>query len=152
MKKIFFPGSFNPFTRGHADIVCRLLTMSETVVVGIGKNIDKPESHRAAEENAESIREWAAANSLSDKVYVTIFSGLTGEEALRLGASVIARGVRNATDFDYEYTMATANRLLFNIETILIPASPELSSISSTLVRDLRAHGRDDLAQKLGGL
>ena len=152
MKKVFFPGSFNPFTRGHADIVCRLLTMTETVVVGIGKNIDKPESRRAAEENAESIREWAAANSLSDKVHVTIFSGLTGEEALRLGASVIARGVRNATDFDYEYTMATANRQLFNIETILIPASPELSSISSTLVRDLRVHGRDDLAQKLGGV
>lgn len=148
MKKIFFPGSFNPFTAGHADILNRLLKMADRVTVGIGVNTDKPSSAESAEKNAEEIRKYLADNKLDDRVEVITYSGLTGEKAVEAGACCMARGVRSASDFDYEYTLASANRDAFGIETILIPADPALSFVSSTIIRDLKKHGRDDIASR----
>lgn len=148
MKKVFFPGSFNPFTKGHADIARRLASMADSVVVGIGVNIRKPETKAEAEANAAAIRRWAKDAGLEDKIEVTVYDGLTAEEAVRHGASLIARGVRSAADFEYEFALASANRDAFGIETVLIPADPGLSFVSSTMMRDLIYHGRKDIAKK----
>lgn len=147
-RKLFFAGSFNPFTRGHADIVERLLALADSVIVGVGFNIDKAMSQEAAEKNASMIREWVVASGLAEQVEVEVYSGLTAEEAKKRGVCCLARGVRNATDFDYEYSLASLNREAFGIDTILLPASPALGVISSTAVRDLEAHGRSDIAKE----
>lgn len=149
MKRVFFPGSFNPFTKGHADILNRLLRLSDTAVIGIGVNAEKPSSAETAEKNAEKIAEYLKREGLESRVNVVIYSGLTGEEAKKNGADCMARGVRGATDFEYEYQLAAVNRELFGIETLLIPANPALAGVSSTAARDLQRHGREDLAAKL---
>lgn len=146
MKKIFFPGSFNPFTKGHADILRRLLNMAERVTIGLGVNPDKPFSLETAETNAGTIKAYLDREGLSARVDVVTYAGLTALEARRQGASCMARGVRNATDFDAEYALASANREAFGIETILIPADPALSFVSSSMIRDLKANGEDSLA------
>lgn len=148
MRKIFFPGSFNPFTKGHADIVERLLTMADTVTVGIGKNIDKPADAALSERNADAVRDWAQRAGIADRVEVVTYSGLTAEESRRLGADCMARGVRNGMDFEYEYSLAAMNRDAFGVETILLPADAALCMVSSTAIRDLQAHGRSDIAEK----
>lgn len=148
MKKIFFPGSFNPFTKGHADILLRLLKLADFVVIGIGVNASKPHSQDEAKKNAESILSFLKDNSLIDRVSVTIYTGLTAVEAKKAGADCMARGVRSCTDFEYEYSLAAANRDAFGIETLLIPADPALSFVSSSLIRDIEAHGDSSLAKK----
>lgn len=147
-RRIFFPGSFNPFTAGHADILRRLLALADFVTVGIGMNIDKPGSSELADTNARAILDFIADSGLTARVDVIVYSGLTGQKAKDLGASCIARGVRSATDFDYEYSMAAVNRSAFGIETIFLPADPQLGMVSSTVVRDLLSHGRDDIAKR----
>lgn len=148
MDRIFFPGSFNPFTRGHADILCRLLVMAEKVTVGIGVNIDKPEAASLSERNARAIRNYLRLNGLENRVEVVVYGGITAEEARKRGASVLARGVRSSQDFDYEYSLSAFNRDAFGIDTILIPADPALSYVSSTAVRDLIKHKHYDEAEK----
>lgn len=148
MKCVFFPGSFNPFTKGHADIIKRLLGLAERVVVGIGINIDKPSSSEEAHSNALKIREWIERKGLQERVEVIEYTGLSAEEAIARKAVCMARGVRGSSDFDYEYRLASINREAFGIETILIPADPLLSCVSSSALRDLEAHGRDDVAKK----
>lgn len=148
MKKIFFAGTFNPFTKGHADIALRILEIADKVTIGLGVNIDKPSSAKQAEENARLIEDWAAAHRLTERVEIVIYTTLTAEEAKKQGATCLARGVRNASDFDYEYALAAINRDAFGIDTILFPAAPEDSFISSSAIRDLQAHGRPDLAEK----
>ena len=148
MKKIFFAGTFNPFTKGHADIALRILEIADKVTIGLGVNIDKPSSAKQAEENTRLIEDWAAAHGLTERVEIVTYTTLTAEEAKKRGATCLARGVRNASDFDYEYALAAFNRDAFGIDTILIPAAPEDSFISSSAIRDLQAHGRHDLAEK----
>lgn len=148
MKRIFFPGSFNPFTEGHADILRRLLTLADSVIIGIGTNIDKPESASTAKKNLESIEKYIKDCGLEEKVKAIIYTGLTAEEALRQKADCMARGVRSGLDFDYEFQLAAINRDAFGIETILIPADPSLSYVSSTMIRDLEKHKRKDIASR----
>lgn len=145
---VFFPGSFNPFTKGHADIVTRLLALSEKVVIGIGCNIDKEASQLQAEENAKAIENFLTHADLKDRVSVKVYTGLTAHTAIGLKADCIARGVRSASDFDYEYALAAANKEAFGIDTIIIPANPALACVSSTLVRDIIKHGDYITAQK----
>lgn len=148
MSKVFFAGSFNPFTKGHADIVKRLLRIFDAVVVGIGVNIDKKSSVEDAERSVSRIKDWAFRSGLEKVVEVKSYSGITAEAAGESGCTCMARGVRNATDFDYEFAMASANRDAFGMETILIPADPALSYISSTLLRDLENHGKERISDK----
>lgn len=148
LNKIFFPGSFNPFTAGHADILERLLKLSEKVTVGVGVNADKPASAKDADRNAETIREYVRRKGLDRRVDVVVYSGLTAREAQLHGADCMARGVRSASDFEYEYSLAAANRDAFGMETILLPSSPSLSYISSSLLRDLINNDRTDIATK----
>lgn len=148
MKKVFFPGSFNPFTKGHADIVERLFQLFDFVIIGIGINIEKPSSEENAEKNASEIENWIERHGLQEKAKVIIYSGITAQEALKNDALCLSRGIRNATDFDYEFSLACLNKEIYGIETLLIPADPALSFISSTALRDLEKHGCRDIASR----
>lgn len=140
MRKAFFPGSFNPFTKGHADIVERGLRLFDSITIGIGYNAEKPRSAETAAKNLSMIKELYAGN---DKVDVTLYEGLTVEAARDCGACCILRGVRTCADFEYELAMADVNRRLENIETVLLPARPELMCLSSSIVRGLESYGRN---------
>ncbi|MCM1337093.1 MAG: pantetheine-phosphate adenylyltransferase [Candidatus Amulumruptor caecigallinarius] len=135
-----FPGSFNPFTRGHQSIVDRATALFDRVVIAVGYNIAKPGGREQAAERAEAIKKLYRGNT---KVNVVAYSVLTVRCAERVGAGVIIRGVRNATDFDYERGIAEVNRRLSGIETLLIPSLPEYDCVSSSMVRELKSFGED---------
>lgn len=133
-----FPGSFNPFTRGHESLVTRALSMCDGVTIAIGINIGKKDAD--TESRVRAIRDLYAGDPRID---VVTYSELTGELAKRLGCAFILRGVRNTADFEYEMNMADTNRRLFGIETVLLPALPELAWISSSTARELERFGHD---------
>ncbi len=139
MKTAIFPGSFDPFTIGHADIVQRALPLFDKIVIAVGENITKQPLF-PLEERLEQIRK---AFAHEPKVTVQAYSGLTADFAREQGAEYILRGVRCVADFEYERNMAEANKALIGIETILLYTSPQYAYISSTLVRDLHKHGKD---------
>lgn len=135
-----FPGSFDPFTRGHKAIVDEALSIFDKVVIAIGHNTEKrgmltPEARRRL------IQDVYRGN---ERVEVTVYSSLTGDEARRQGAKVIIRSVRNAIDFEYERTMERANRHIYpDLSTVILMAPAEVEHISSSLVRELRAFNHD---------
>lgn len=139
MKRVFFPGSFNPFSRGHADIVERSLKLFDEVVVGVGYNINKGRPIDI-EERVEAI---AARYASCPQVKAIAFSGLAAQTARELGAVAIVRGVRTYMDFEYEKNMANLNRQIAGIDTIFLPARPELECVSSSAIRELRQFGVD---------
>lgn len=138
MKRALFAGSFNPFTIGHADIVKRGLELFDEVVIAIGDNLEKPSSD--IDERLAAIRSIYKDES---RVRVEVYHSLTVDFAREVGASALLRGVRSVADFEYERQMADANRALAGIETVVLFTRPELSYISSSLVRDLKKHGAD---------
>ena len=137
--KVLFPGSFDPFTLGHDDIVRRALTLFDEVVVAIGYNEQKS-GWKPVEERIASIRKLYEDEP---RVRVESYTGLTVDFAKEQGITAIIRGVRTTKDFEYELQMADMNRRLTGIETILLPASPEFASLSSSLVRELARFGQD---------
>lgn len=137
--RVLFPGSFDPFTLGHADIVKRALQMFDEVVVGVGYNEQKS-GWMPVEERVGKICELYADEP---RVKVESYTGLTVDFAKEQGISMIIRGVRSAADFDYETQMADVNRQLSGIETVFLPASPQLASLSSSVVRELSHFGHD---------
>lgn len=133
-----FPGSFDPFTRGHAAVVEEALRLFDKVVIAIGHNTAK-RGFLSVEARKRLIETLYAGN---DRVEVSLYSTLTGDEARRVGANTIVRSVRNAADFDYERTMDHANRHVFpELRTIVLIAPAEVEHISSSLVRELHAFG-----------
>ena len=135
-----FPGSFDPFTAGHLNILRRALTMFDEVVVAIGINIDK-RGHFSTERKIEIIRQATAG---LEGVSITKYDSLTVDICRELGIRHIVRGVRNMIDFETERSIADANRRLApEIDTIIIPTAQEFAHISSTAVRDLIKHGGD---------
>ncbi len=139
MKKALFPGTFDPFTIGHADIVERALPLFDHIVIGIGVNEEKTPAD-AAEKRAETIR-----NIYKDepRVSVLVYDGLTVDTCQREGIDFLLRGVRSMRDFEYERDVAAANKQLAGIETILLFSNERLAHISSSLVRELKKYGRD---------
>ena len=135
---MLYAGTFNPFTIGHKSIVDRLLAMGERVVIGIGHNPDKPDL--GIERRLEDIREIYRENP---RVEVAKYVGLTVDFARACGADYMVRGVRNSTDFEYERNLAEINLRISGVETLLMPSLPELGFVSSSMVRELRANGRD---------
>jgi pantetheine-phosphate adenylyltransferase len=131
--KAVFPGTFDPFTVGHYDIVRRALTFTDEIIIAVGVNELK---HTLTElnERLATIRELYANEP---RVSVTAYDGLTTDFARSVGALFILRGVRNISDFEYERNMADINRHLTGIETVLLFSSPELAYISSSMVREL---------------
>ena len=135
-----FPGSFDPFTAGHLNILVRALTMFDEVVVAIGINQDKV-GFFTSRQKKEIVRQAVAG---MDNVRVSEDDGLTVDVGHELGIRHIVRGVRNMLDFENERAIADANRRLApDVETIIIPTAQEFAHISSSAVRDLLRHRGD---------
>ena len=135
-----FPGSFDPFTAGHLNILARALTMFDNVVVAIGINQDKVGFFTNSQKK-DIIRQATAG---MDRVSVIEYDGLTVDVCRELGIHHVVRGVRNMLDFENERAIADANRRLApDIETIIIPTAQEFAHISSSAVRDIIRHRGD---------
>lgn len=137
--KAIFPGTFDPFTVGHESVVRRALTFVDELVIGIGVN-DNKRSHYDIERRLETIRSYYRHEP---RVQVEAYTDLTIDFARRVGARLIIRGIRTVKDFEYEETIADINRKLTGIETILLFTEPELTAVSSTIVRELLKYGKD---------
>lgn len=136
----FFPGSFDPFTAGHLNILKRALTMFDEVVVAVGINQDK-RGFFDMEQRMDIIRQ---ATQGLEGVTITKYDSLTVDACRELGIRHMVRGVRNMLDFENERAIADANRLLApEIETIIIPTAQEFAHISSSAVRDIIKHHGD---------
>ena len=138
MKKAIFPGSFDPFTCGHEDIVRRGLHLFDEIVVAIGNNTSKKRYF-----SLDLMQEKIAWTFRDDpRVSVEVFQGLTAYFAKEKGAGFILRGLRNTTDFEFENTISQANRELNrNLETVFLITSPSLSAIRSTVIREIHTFG-----------
>ena len=133
MRKAVFPGSFDPFTLGHLDILKRSLLLFDEIIVGVGKNIDKKTMF--SEKQRISFIEKYFKNEA--KIKVESYNGLTIDFCKKLGANFIVRGIRNNGDFEFEKAIARTNRKLSKIETVFLLTSAQTSFISSTIVREL---------------
>lgn len=135
-----FPGTFDPVTLGHIDIINRSLGLFDKVVIGIGKNANKTPMF-ADEKRVGWIRE---IYKNEPKVEALIYEGLTAECCRKIGAKFILRGIRYVNDFEYEKAIADMNRSLDpTIETIFLTCLPQYTSVASTLVRDVIRNGGD---------
>ncbi len=133
-----FPGSFDPFTRGHESIVERALPLFDEIVVAIGVNFGK---HTLT--SMEQRRQWIENSFAREpRVRVISYTGLTTDAARQCGARYLLRGVRSVADFESEMTMAEVNRELSGLETVLLYTLPECAHISSSLVRELVKYGQ----------
>lgn len=139
MRRAIFPGTFDPFTIGHYSVVQRALTFMDEVVIGIGINENK-KTWFPTEKRVEMIEQLFADEP---RVKVDSYDSLTIDFAKAKEAQFIVRGIRTVHDFEYEETIADINRKLAGIETILLFTEPELTSISSTIVRELLQFGKD---------
>ena len=139
MRIALFPGTFDPFTLGHHSIVKRTLAFMDEVIIGIGINENK-RCLLSVEKRLESIRKLYANES---RVKVLAYSGLTVDFAQEQGAGYIVRGISTVKDFEYEEGIADINRKLTGIETIFLFTEPELTSVSSSVVRELLHYGKD---------
>ena len=135
-----FPGTFDPVTLGHVDIITRSLPLFDKVVVGIGINTSK-----APMFSAEKRLGWVEAIFKNEsKVEGAVYEGLTVNFCRKIGAKFILRGIRYVSDFEYEKTIADANRTLDKtIETIFLTGEPKYTSVASTIVRDIIKNGGD---------
>ncbi len=139
MTSILFPGSFDPFTLGHANLVERALQLFDEVIIAVGVNERKP-GWIPLQERVQAISTLYNNNA---RVCVETYSGLTTDFAATVGATAILRGVRSIQDFEYERQMADVNRRLTGIETVCLFADPALADISSSIVRELAHFGHD---------
>lgn len=140
MKKAVFPGSFDPFTRGHLDVLQSSLRVFDKVVVAVGYNVSKSGLF-TVEERLTIIDESVAG---MENVEIQSYTGLTIDFCNNIGAEFIIRGIRSTTDFDFEQVIAQANaKMSPNIQTVFIPSSAEFSFITSTVVRDVLLNGGD---------
>ncbi|MFC2353989.1 MAG: pantetheine-phosphate adenylyltransferase [Capnocytophaga ochracea] len=138
MKRALFPGSFDPITLGHYDIIKRALDLFDEIVVAIGVNGDK--NYMFTVEQRKEFIEKAFADE--PKVKVTTYQGLTVDFCKEIDAQFILRGLRNPADFEFEKAIAHTNRKLSQIETVFLLTAARTSFISSSIVRDvIRNHG-----------
>jgi len=133
-----FPGTFDPITIGHLDIIHRALPLFDKLVIGIGRNSNKSAMF-SEEQRMQWIKEIFRDNP---NVSVAIYEGLTVECCRRVGANFIVRGIRYVNDFEYEKAIADMNRSLDkDIETVFLTCLPQYTSVASTLVRDVIRNG-----------
>lgn len=139
MKKALFPGSFDPLTLGHYDIIKRGVTLFDEVIVAIGVNLEK--KYMFSLEERKAFIEKAFADE--PKVKVVTYNGLTVDFCREINAEFILRGLRNPADFEFEKAIAHANRHLSTIETVFLLTSSKTSFISSSIVRDIIKNNGD---------
>ncbi len=141
MKKVaIFPGSFDPFTKGHEDVVLRSLRIFDEVIIGIGHNTQK-KRYFEVELMVEKIN---LAFKDTEGVSVIVYDELTAKLASRYEANYMVRGLRNTTDFEYENSIAQINKYLnAELETVFLITSPELAPISSSIIREVHKYGGD---------
>lgn len=140
MKIAVFPGSFDPITTGHVDLVRRALPLFDQIIVAVGINTTKKYLF-SLEQRMEWLNQVFADNP---KIQVDYFEKLTAHYCLRIGARHLLRGLRNASDFDYEKTISQLNHIVGGgIETVFLISQPEFSHISSTIVREIIIGGGD---------
>ncbi|MHA4807222.1 pantetheine-phosphate adenylyltransferase [Flavitalea flava] len=135
-----FPGTFDPITIGHLDIINRSLPLFDKLIIGIGRNANK-EPMFPDEQRLSWIKEIYKDNP---KIEAVVYEGLTVRCCQQVGANFILRGIRYVNDFEYEKAIADMNRSLDkNIETIFLTCLPQFTSVASTLVRDVLKNGGD---------
>lgn len=140
MKLVVYPGTFNPITNGHTDLVERAAGIFDRVIVAVGTSTQKA-SHMSLEQRVELCSEVLAH---LPNVEVTGFNGLLTDFVRSQGANLILRGLRTVADFEYEFQLVGMNRVLApEIETIFLAPAEHLSYISSTLVREIATYGGD---------
>ncbi len=134
MKIAVFPGSFDPITKGHVDLVNRAIPLFDKIIVAVGVNSQK--KYLFSLEQRLEMLENVFAND--DTVHVGQFEGLTVNYCKEQGARYLLRGLRNASDFDYEKTISQLNHIIGDeLETVFLISKPEYSHISSTIVREI---------------
>lgn len=134
-----FPGTFDPFTIGHAALVHRALLLVDILYIGIGIN-DGKHTMLTADERVKRIK---ALYKNEPRIHVMKYEGLTIDFAQSIGAQFIIRGVRNTIDFEFERGIADVNRMLTGIDTLLLISDPQYAAISSSVVRELARFGKD---------
>ncbi len=134
-----FPGSFDPFTKGHESLLRRGLTLFDRIIVGVGINESKS-TEQSTEQRIGALRRLFAADG---RIRVEGYSDLTADFARRMGARFILRGVRSVKDYEYETAIADLNRRLTGVETIILLAEPQWAYISSSMVKELKHFGKD---------
>lgn len=139
MKIAIFPGTFDPFTKGHADIVRRGLRIFDKVIVAVGINEHKVSSATVEQRLADIAHCFQGETN----VEVVAYDGLTADFARQHGVDFILRGVRSLKDYEYERDIADINFRLNSIETIILFSKPELAAVSSSVVRELQHFGKD---------
>ncbi|MBV9962616.1 MAG: pantetheine-phosphate adenylyltransferase [Parafilimonas sp.] len=140
MRICLFPGTFDPVTLGHVDIIIRAKPLFDTIVIGVGKNSSKTPMF-----SAEQRLKWFE-DIFKDEpgIKAAVYEGLTINFCKEIGAKFILRGIRYVSDFEYEKTIADANRTLdASIETIFLTGEPKYTSVASTIVRDIIRNGGD---------
>lgn len=142
MKKIaLFPGSFDPFTKGHANVALRAAKIFDEVIISIGYNSKKQNRHFEINDMIQKIN---SAFKDHPEISVIKYNELTANLAQKLDAKYLIRGLRNTTDFEYENSISQINQHIFpELETIFIITDPKYAYISSTIVREIYAYGQN---------
>ena len=139
MKKAVFPGSFDPITLGHVDLIYRGLEIFDEIIIAIGVNADKKQLF-SLEDKIQQIKKTFKNEP---RIKVTSYKGLTVDFCKSINSKYILRGLRNSSDFNYEQSIAQTNSSLSSIESVFLISSPQLTHISSTIVRDIIRNGGD---------
>ncbi len=142
MKRIaLFPGSFDPFTKGHQDIVIRGLPLFDEIIIAIGFNSQKDQRYFKIDFMIEKIQDTFAKYP---QISVITYSQLTADLAREREAKYLLRGLRNTTDFEYENSIAQVNRHLnADLESVFLITSPQFAAISSSIIREVHRYGGD---------
>jgi pantetheine-phosphate adenylyltransferase len=145
MKRIaLFPGSFDPFTRGHEDIVLRGLNLFDEIIIAIGYNSGKTQRYFPIEFMLEKITQTFGNHP---SISVQVYSELTAEYARKNKAKFLLRGLRNTTDFEYENSIAQVNKQLYvELESVFLITSPQFAYISSSIIREVHKY-KGDISQ-----
>ena len=138
MKRFVFPGSFDPFTLGHLDIVRRALPLCDELIIAVGENSEKKYLFSLEKRIA-----FISATCAEPKIKVVSYKGLTIDFCKSVQATALLRGLRNPADFEFEKSVAQINRRLSGIETLFLLTAADLAYISSSVVREIMVHGGD---------
>jgi pantetheine-phosphate adenylyltransferase len=140
MRIALFPGTFDPITLGHLDIIDRALPLFDKMYIGIGRNVNKQPLF-SEKDRLQWIRDCYKDNP---KIEAIVYEGLTVNTCKRVGADFILRGIRYVSDFEYEKAIADMNRSIqHKVESVFLTCSPQFTSVASTLVRDVYRNGGD---------